>query len=161
MGSRPLLSFYPLLFILPGFREFDEIIEKYDVYKVETIADSYMCVSGLPEKNGSKHARIIAQLALQMIRLAKTYSISSLPGVTVGLRVGIHSGMAHLYLLPTGSEERGVLGVGSIPVAILPSCQNVKTFALQLHKHKYSWVVKIRNTSEAVLRSQYSPWPSY
>ena len=27
------------------------------------------------------------------------------------------------HLLPTGSEERGVLGVGSIPVAILASCQ--------------------------------------
>ena len=28
-----------------------------------------------------------------------------------------------LYLLlATGSEERGALGVGSIPVAILPSC---------------------------------------
>ena len=34
------------------------------------------------------------------------------------------------YLLPTGSEERGVLGVGSIPVAILPSCQDMKTIAL-------------------------------
>ena len=34
-------------------------------------------------------------------------------------------------LLPTRSEERGVLGVGSIPVAILPSCQDVKrTIAL-------------------------------
>ena len=33
-------------------------------------------------------------------------------------------------LLPTGSEERGVLGVGSIPVAILPSCQDIKTIAL-------------------------------
>ena len=33
-------------------------------------------------------------------------------------------------ILPTGSEERGVLGVGSIPVAILPSCQYMKTFAL-------------------------------
>ena len=26
-------------------------------------------------------------------------------------------------LLPTGSKDREVLGVGSIPVAILPSCQ--------------------------------------
>ena len=26
-------------------------------------------------------------------------------------------------LLPTESKERGVLGFGSIPVAILPSCQ--------------------------------------
>ena len=33
-------------------------------------------------------------------------------------------------LLPTGSEEREVLGVGSIPVAILPSCQDMKTIAL-------------------------------
>ena len=28
-----------------------------------------------------------------------------------------------IYLLPTGSEEREVVGVGSIHVAILPSCQ--------------------------------------
>ena len=31
-----------------------------------------------------------------------------------------------LALLPTGSEEREVLGVGSIPVAILPFCQDMK-----------------------------------
>ena len=35
-------------------------------------------------------------------------------------------------LLPTGSEEREVLGVGSITVAILPSCQNMKIIVLQL-----------------------------
>ena len=29
-------------------------------------------------------------------------------------------------LLPSGSEEREVLGVGSIPAAILPSCQYMK-----------------------------------
>ena len=55
-----------------------------------------------------------------------------------------------MYLLPTESEEREVLGVRSIPVTILPSCQDMKTIALELYKHEYSWVVKIRNTSEAV-----------
>ena len=35
-----------------------------------------------------------------------------------------------VHMLPTGSEEREVLGVGSIPVAILPSCQDMKTIAL-------------------------------
>ena len=35
-----------------------------------------------------------------------------------------------VHLLPTGSEERGVLGVGSIPVAILLSCPDMKTIAL-------------------------------
>ena len=33
-------------------------------------------------------------------------------------------------LLPTGSEERGVLGAGRIPVAILPSCQYMRTKTL-------------------------------
>ena len=33
-------------------------------------------------------------------------------------------------LLPNKSEERGVLGVGSIPVAILPSCQDINAIAL-------------------------------
>ena len=33
-------------------------------------------------------------------------------------------------LLPDRSEERGVLEAGSIPVAILPSCQDMKTIEL-------------------------------
>ena len=33
---------------------------------------------------------------------------------------------AAMFLLPSGSEEREVLGVWSIPVAILPSCQDMK-----------------------------------
>ena len=45
-------------------------------------------------------------------------------------------------LLSTGSEERGLLGVGIIPVAILQLYDNLKTIALYLHKHKYSWVIK-------------------
>ena len=36
----------------------------------------------------------------------------------------------HYHLLLSGSEESGVLGVGSIPVAILPSCQDMKNIAL-------------------------------
>ena len=34
------------------------------------------------------------------------------------------------YSLPTESEEKGVLGVGSIPVVISPSVHNMKTIAL-------------------------------
>ena len=54
-------------------------------------------------------------------------------------------------LLPTGSEEREVLAVGSIPAAILLSCQNVRNVALLLHKHAYSWVVKVRTSARQYL----------
>ena len=50
----------------------------------------------------------------------------------------------------TGSEKREVLGVGSIPVAILPSCQDMKTICIIMQRHEYSWVIKNGNTSEVV-----------
>ena len=62
-----------------------------------------------------------------------------------------------LHLLPTGSEEREVLGVGSIPVAILPSCHDMKTIAILLHKHEYNWVVKIRNNLGGSIQATILP----
>ena len=40
--------------------------------------------------------------------------------------LGVNGRQYRPNLLPTGSEEKGVLGVGSIPVAILPSYQYIK-----------------------------------
>ena len=94
-----------------------------------------------------------------------TIAIQGLPSLPYGVPavyLWYHLFMGyHHNLLPTGSEEREVLGMGSIPVAILLSCLDMEHIALQLHKHENSRVMKIRSTSEAVLRPQYSLWPSY
>ena len=46
---------------------FDSIIQDYNVYKVETIGDAYMVVSGLPDPNGDCHAREIARMSLKIL----------------------------------------------------------------------------------------------
>ena len=45
----------------------------------------------------------------------------------------------YVCLLPTGSEEREVLGVGSIPVAKLSSCQGMNDIALQCININIVW----------------------
>ncbi|XP_066919566.1 atrial natriuretic peptide receptor 2-like isoform X4 [Clytia hemisphaerica] len=71
---------------------FDKCIDNYDVYKVETIGDAYMVVSGLPQRNGFKHAGEIATMSLDLLHHTKTFRIRHLPEKFLQLRIGIHSG---------------------------------------------------------------------
>uniref|UniRef100_A0A7E4VF23 Guanylate cyclase n=1 Tax=Panagrellus redivivus TaxID=6233 RepID=A0A7E4VF23_PANRE len=70
----------------------DGIIAEHDVYKVETIGDGYLCVSGLPHRNGNEHARHVALMALAIMRSLGNFSISHLPGERIRMRIGLHSG---------------------------------------------------------------------
>ncbi|XP_068611336.1 atrial natriuretic peptide receptor 1-like [Brachionichthys hirsutus] len=71
---------------------FDAIIDNFDVYKVETIGDAYMVVSGLPVRNGKLHGREIARMGLALRDAVRTFKIRNRPEEQLKLRIGIHSG---------------------------------------------------------------------
>uniref|UniRef100_A0A8R1I9T8 Guanylate cyclase n=2 Tax=Caenorhabditis japonica TaxID=281687 RepID=A0A8R1I9T8_CAEJA len=74
------------------FSNFDAIIEKTDVYKVESIGDGYLCVSGLPIRNGFAHIKNLVDMALQFMEFTSHFKIPHLPTEQVQLRIGMNSG---------------------------------------------------------------------
>uniref|UniRef100_A0A6I8NS52 Guanylate cyclase n=1 Tax=Ornithorhynchus anatinus TaxID=9258 RepID=A0A6I8NS52_ORNAN len=74
------------------YMSFDHILDHHDVYKVETIGDAYMVASGLPKRNGHRHAVDIAKMALDILSFMGSFELRHLPGLPVWIRIGVHSG---------------------------------------------------------------------
>ncbi|XP_058127008.1 guanylate cyclase soluble subunit beta-1 [Anopheles ziemanni] len=70
---------------------FDELTDSKsnsNIYKVETVGDKYMAVSGLPDEC-ENHAKCIARLALDMLDMAKNVKMGT---EALKITIGIHSG---------------------------------------------------------------------
>ncbi|XP_070181712.1 atrial natriuretic peptide receptor 1-like [Littorina saxatilis] len=74
------------------YSAFDETISAFDVYKVETIGDAYMVVSGLPHRNGTFHAQQIARMSLALRNVISVFKIKHSPEDKLQLRIGLNSG---------------------------------------------------------------------
>ncbi|WKY09207.1 hypothetical protein Q1695_001960 [Nippostrongylus brasiliensis] len=83
------------------YTTFDSIIDEHDVYKVETIGDAYLCVSGIPNRNGNEHIKEICSMSLGFIRSLDGFVIPHLPREKLNVRIGVH----------TGSVVAGVVGL--------------------------------------------------
>lgn len=94
------------------YTKFDDLIEPTKhpaVYKVETVGDKYMAVSGLPEECPD-HSRNIALLALDMIESIK--NVHDPDGKPLQITVGIHSGevvTGKIYFFCTLNQNRLIL----------------------------------------------------
>eukprot|EP00794_Sanderia_malayensis_P011123 gene11123-12294_t len=71
---------------------FDSILLKFDAIRIETIGNTYMVVSGLPIRNGKKHASEIALFSIALIDAVENFRIDHLPSERLQIQIGIHSG---------------------------------------------------------------------
>ena len=72
------------------FKAFDEIITKYNIEKIKTIGDSYMCAGGLPVPNKTNATDVInAGLEIRDFMLRRR-SENSNPGFEI--RIGVNTG---------------------------------------------------------------------
>lgn len=75
------------------FMAFDDIIEKYELEKIKTIGDSYMCAGGIPSENESHLVNIIkAGLEMQEYISARNKERSEANMPKWDIRIGINTG---------------------------------------------------------------------
>ena len=75
------------------FFHFDSVVEKYDIEKIKTIGDAYMCAGGIPEKNRTNPVEVVlAALEMQQYML-KMKGTTDMEGIKFwDIRIGIHTG---------------------------------------------------------------------
>ncbi|CAB9498466.1 Receptor-type guanylate cyclase gcy [Seminavis robusta] len=78
------------------YQTFDQLAKRRSVFKVETIGDCYMAVTGLPDKQPD-HATIMSRFAfdclVSMKEITKRLESTLGPDTTdLGMRIGLHSG---------------------------------------------------------------------
>jgi class 3 adenylate cyclase len=74
------------------FSGFDQIISKYNIEKIKTVGDAYICASGLSDKNVNPADMIKAALEIQDFLLALRAERMSQGLPYFEARVGIHAG---------------------------------------------------------------------
>ena len=73
------------------FRKFDEIISKYNIEKIKTIGDAYLCVSGVPDVH-SHSALEVVDAAVEIINAIKGFRENATNNSYFDIRIGIHTG---------------------------------------------------------------------
>ena len=76
------------------FVKFDGVIEKYNVEKIKTIGDAYMCAGGIPIRNKSNPVDVVlAGLEIQRVMIEFNAELKENGEPEWGLRLGIHTGI--------------------------------------------------------------------
>ncbi|XP_061403843.1 LOW QUALITY PROTEIN: atrial natriuretic peptide receptor 1-like [Lethenteron reissneri] len=117
---------------------FDEVIDSFDVYKVETIGDAYMLASGLSSQSQHQQHCSLARAALALQARVRVLGIPHRPGQRLQLRAGIH----------TGPVCAGVVGLKMPRYCLFGNTVNI---AARMESHGEALKIHVSASTKAVL----------
>ncbi|CAK5044313.1 unnamed protein product [Meloidogyne enterolobii] len=160
-GSSPLEVVTMLNTVYTGF---DDLINKHEAYKVETIGDAYMVASGIPQEIGVRHLMHLSDVALEIMAFLKNYEIPHMKPQKIRIRIGVH----------TGTVAAGVVGLTTPRYCLFGDTVNMasrmesnglperiqisEAFKEALQKHYPEFRVKPRGKVELKARECFTYW---
>ncbi|MBS0009950.1 MAG: hypothetical protein KFF49_00970, partial [Bacteroidales bacterium] len=75
------------------FFQFDNVVEKYNIEKIKTIGDAYMCAGGIPKKNRTNPIEVILAALVMQQYMEDMKREQKKKGLTFwDIRIGVHTG---------------------------------------------------------------------
>ena len=129
------------------FSQFDYIIRKYNIEKIKTIGDAYMCVAGLDTENENHYFDVI-EAAMEINQCMEEYRKKRAEIGKIGfeIRIGIHS----------GPVVAGIVGVDKFAYDIWGSTVNL---AARMEKNSEPNKINISYDHYQVVKSKYECTP--
>ncbi len=125
------------------FSMFDQITTKYNIEKIKTIGDSYMCAGGIPQANETHHKDVVrAALEIQAFMKERKQARESRGELFFELRLGIH----------TGPVVAGIVGTKKFAYDIWGDTVNV---ASRMESHGMPGKVNISGSTYECIKDEF------
>jgi class 3 adenylate cyclase len=128
------------------FTEFDKIIDRYDIEKIKTVGDAYLCAGGVPIPNTKNPVQMI-ETAFEFLKtsFALAEKRKAEGKFYFGLRIGIHSGPLVAGVVGSKKFEYDIWGDAVNTAARMQqNCEenkiNISGTTYELIKHRYNCI---------------------